>query len=476
MATHGFWFWLLINLGYDHQLRNRLLKRSIDNSGECPSLEPRKQNSFLWVMERSPPVYFFGTIHVPYTKVWNYVPLNSKQAFYTSENIYFELDLTDSVTLTTLARCQILPNRIMLKDVVPRTLFKRLKRHLSYIRKKMPDWMAPDQRRIRPLDLYKALTRNWYKKRPIWIMLLLNVLTEYDTKGRGTSVLDTFLIHETITQGKLVGSIESVEEQCEPLNALNNSQVMVALNQTLVLHEKIRRNKAKLTYSTRELIYHYNCGDLTDILYSQKMSSLTNLENSSDSDSFVVEQTRKIDEYFRDELIYKRNKRMSKRVVQLIKKHPKKSFFFAIGAGHFLGNGSIIDILRKKGYNVSHVRPDAKLPRYGKERKLKEDGVKEGSKKKKERRRKKCQRRKKCSRRHRKRMRMNIDNLWKRDPLWKAATTPMPVQVQTTKKRNIWSSATSSSSYLKVGKLHVLWSHLLIVHAMVSLISVKYKI
>ena len=80
---------------------------------------------------------------------------------------------------------------------------------------------------------------------------------------------------------------------------------MVALNQTLVLHEKIRRNKAKLTYSTRELIYHYNCGDLTDILYSQKMSSLTNLENSSDSDSFVVEQTRKIDEYFRDELIYR---------------------------------------------------------------------------------------------------------------------------------------------------------------------------
>ena len=108
---------------------------------------------------------------------------------------------------------------------------------------------------------------------------------------------------------------------------------MVALNQTLVLHEKIRQNKAKLTYSTRELIYHYNCGDLTDILYTQKMSSLTNLENSSDSDSFVVEQTRKIDEYFRDELIYKRNKRMSKRVVQLIKKYPKKSFFFAIGAG-----------------------------------------------------------------------------------------------------------------------------------------------
>lgn len=34
-------------------------------------------------------------------------------------------------------------------------------------------------------------------------------------------------------------------------------------------------------------------------------------------------------------------------------------------SGHFLGNGSIIDILRKNGHNVSHVHPDAKLPRYG---------------------------------------------------------------------------------------------------------------
>lgn len=181
-------------------------------------------------MERNPPVYLFGTIHVPYTKVWDYIPLNSKQAFYKSKNIYFELDLTDSVTLTTLARCQILPNGIMLKDLVPRTLYKRLRRYLSYIRKMMSVWLTRNQRiaGINPAALYKTLTRNWYKKRPIWIMLMLNQLTEYDIKDHDISILDTFLLREAISRNKQIGSIESVKEQCKPLNALNNSEVFYA--------------------------------------------------------------------------------------------------------------------------------------------------------------------------------------------------------------------------------------------------------
>lgn len=40
-----------------------------------------------------------------------------------------------------------------------------------------------------------------------------------------------------------------------------------------------------------------------------------------------------IDSYFRQELIYKRNERMGKRVKALLEEHPDKSFFFAFGAG-----------------------------------------------------------------------------------------------------------------------------------------------
>jgi len=44
---------------------------------------------------------------------------------------------------------------------------------------------------------------------------------------------------------------------------------------------------------------------------------------------------KKIDDYFRQELIFKRNRRMGQRVLELLAAHPDKSFFFAFGAGNF---------------------------------------------------------------------------------------------------------------------------------------------
>ena len=43
-----------------------------------------------------------------------------------------------------------------------------------------------------------------------------------------------------------------------------------------------------------------------------------------------------IDDYFRQELIYKRNLRMAERVDELLKSQPDRSFFFAFGAGTYI--------------------------------------------------------------------------------------------------------------------------------------------
>ena len=190
-------------------------------------------NSFLWVMDRNPPVYFFGTIHVPYTKVWDYIPLNSKRAFKIVNNMYFELDLTDQENLNTLEKCKSLPNGVKLREVLPTTLYKRIKVHLSYIRGKISKWISPEQRLmgLNPLQLYQQLTKNWHKKRPIWLMLLLDKLTEFDIKilAERVSVLDTYLMREALSNHKKLGSIETVEEQCSALNKLNNSKVRLII-------------------------------------------------------------------------------------------------------------------------------------------------------------------------------------------------------------------------------------------------------
>ncbi|XP_039423483.1 metalloprotease TIKI1 isoform X3 [Corvus cornix cornix] len=274
----------------------------------CPLRRKQNElNSFLWTIKRDPPSYFFGTIHVPYTRVWDFIPENSKKAFQQSHIVYFELDLTDPYTISALTSCQLLPQGKNLQDVLPRDIYHRLKRHLEYVKLMMPSWMTPDQRGkgLYADYLFNAIAGNWERKRPVWVMLMVNSLTEVDIKSRGVPVLDLFLAQEAERLRKQTGAVEKVEEQCHPLNGLNFSQVPNFINATLPAHERITAQE--------------------------------------------------IDSYFRQELIYKRNERMGRRVKDLLQEHPDKSFFFAFGAGHFMGNNTVIDVLRREGYEVEHT-------------------------------------------------------------------------------------------------------------------------
>ncbi|KAM8829158.1 metalloprotease TIKI1 isoform 2-T2 [Spinachia spinachia] len=313
-------------------------------------------NSFLWTINRDPPSYFYGTIHVPYTRVWDFIPENSKQAFQESNIVYFELDLTDPYTISALTSCQLLPRGENLQDVLPRDIYRRLKRHLEYVKLMMPSWMTPDQRGkgLYADYLFNAIAGNWERKRPVWVMLMVNSLTEADIKTRGVPVLDLYLAQEAERMRKRTGAVEKVEEQCHPLNGLNFSQVIFALNQTLLQQESLRAGSLQVPYTTEDLIRHYNCGDLNSIIFNHDTSQVPNFNNVTLPPSEQV-TAQEIDSYFRQELIYKRNERMGMRVKTLLEENPDKSFFFAFGAGHFLGNNTVIEVLRRQGYNVEHT-------------------------------------------------------------------------------------------------------------------------
>ena len=124
-----------------------------------------------------------------------------------------------------------------LADILPADLYTRLKRHLDYVKNVMPSWMSPDQRgRGLYADyLFSAITGNWERKRPIWVMLMVNSLTESDVKSRGIPVLDLYLAQEAERRNKRMGAVERVEEQCVPLNGLNFSQVRNVLLELIVV-------------------------------------------------------------------------------------------------------------------------------------------------------------------------------------------------------------------------------------------------
>ncbi|KAG8454886.1 hypothetical protein GDO86_001202 [Hymenochirus boettgeri] len=345
--------------------------RSSRDSANCKLNKKQSQlNSFLWTIKRDPPSYFFGTIHVPYTRVWDFIPENSKAAFHQSNIVYFELDLTDPYTISSLTSCQMLPQGENLQNVLPRDIYRRLKRHLEYVKLMMPSWMTPDQRGkgLYADYLFNAIAGNWERKRPVWVMLMVNSLTEVDIKSRGVPVLDLYLAQEAERLKKRTGAVEQVEEQCHPLNGLNFSQVLFALNQTLLQQESLRAGSLQVPYSTEDLIWHYNCGNLNSIIFNHDSSQVPNFINSTlpPQERITAEE---IDNYFRQELIYKRNERMGNRVKDLLEQFPEKSFFFAFGAGHFLGNNTVLDVLKRYGYDVQHTPAGRSILNKGKGKK-----------------------------------------------------------------------------------------------------------
>ncbi|XP_023228655.1 metalloprotease TIKI1-like [Centruroides sculpturatus] len=314
--------------------------------------------SFLWKINKNPPSYFFGTVHVPYTKVWDYIPENAKEAFQLSDNVYFELDLNDPYTISTLAKCQMLPQGKNLSEILPYDIYQRLKRYLDRIKENIPSWTNFEHRRNYKSDdnLFNAITRNWEHKRPVWVMLMVNSLKENDVNWKGIPVLDLYLAQQAEKMKKKIGAVEEVEEQCIPLNALNLTQVLFALNQTLQSIDN--ENKVNVSRNSDDLIHHYNCRNLNSIIFNQDTTQLPKLTNMTSEDMDVA---RDMEHYFRDEFIYKRNKKIGDRVIQLILNHPNETFFFAFGAGHFLGNNTILDFIQIEGFQVTNIPSNKRI-------------------------------------------------------------------------------------------------------------------
>lgn len=72
----------------------------------------------------------------------------------------------------------------------------------------------------------------------MWVMLMINSLTESDIRSTGIPVLDLWLAREASRLGKRSGAVERVEEQCLPLNGLNGSQDMKR-----IMYKKREREK-----------------------------------------------------------------------------------------------------------------------------------------------------------------------------------------------------------------------------------------
>lgn len=190
-------------------------------------LQAGKKNSYLWTLEDYPSVYIFGSIHRPFTSVWPQIPRNVKKAFKSSKKIYFEIDLTSPKYLFSIMKCQYLPYGQTLMDVLPPSVFNKLQNYLQHVQSQIPEWLNENEIKDKaenPNKVFKDMTKNWQRKRPIWILLQLASFNKESLQSRSIPALDLYMFIKGRKARKSIGHLESPEERCG-LNNVNSTQV-----------------------------------------------------------------------------------------------------------------------------------------------------------------------------------------------------------------------------------------------------------
>ena len=166
-----------------------------------------------------------------YESIWDAIPDNVKRAFSGSRDVLLELKLSSRETSMSLMECQLLPGDTDITEVLPLALVKRIDSYLRRIRGKLPSWLNDNSRstllrggQSASEDFFADVTRNWKRKRPIWVLTLISSLSEENVKTWNEPVLDHFLDNVARSLGKNLTALESTNDHCQPLNRLDDAQ------------------------------------------------------------------------------------------------------------------------------------------------------------------------------------------------------------------------------------------------------------
>ena len=334
----------------------------------CARLNDHGNNNnpppFLWVIGGNVPSYLFGTIHVPYVEVWDELQKVVMRAFNTTQNFYIETDLQNQKATQDLYKCTVLPNAQRVSDVLPTGTYDRLRSYLAFLKINIGSWLTAKQTKegYTSEKVFNAFFKDWNEKRLIWTLNHMLDITKDKIVHFTRKSLDNHLYQLAKEQGKFIGDVENVKDICKVFNdvefapLLAWAHIILSLQNIAILDIASQQRERTLsdylngTISGSSLFQNSRYFDqyLKD---ARKIPSDSIIFDKEKSERMVEQLT----SYFREHLFVRRNKMMVEKILYLLNKRPNESFFFAFGAGHFIGRESVVDILRQHGLNVTRV-------------------------------------------------------------------------------------------------------------------------
>ena len=260
----------------------------------------------------------FGTVHLTNPAVAKIAP-TVEEAIAASDVLLTEIPF-DAETRAAAAKDMFLPDGAKIADLLPADLHRELQ---------------AEYERILPSLGPKIIER----MKIIYATITLGML-EDQVKNPGRTPLDMVLASRAGALGKKTAGLETVAEELAVMNAFTSAEQVTMLRDSLRL---IKEKRKAGTDPTTEMTTAYLSGDLAAV-----DEWLNGFMRSSDKD---------VGEKFTRILLTERNRRMVDRAVAKMKAEPGKAFFFAMGAGHLLGENGILKLLEKDGFKVVRVEP-----------------------------------------------------------------------------------------------------------------------
>ena len=273
------------------------------------------EKPFLWKIEGDRATsYLFGTIHLPDARVTT-LHQSVEQAFNDSEYVYTEIPLETSDMLAQVSYLMLEEDQT-LTDIVEPDLLRRANNIVK--------------------DINPALTIDPFLKFKVWAFATSLPLLEQQLNNPGVLPLDAQLYQRAGNEGKGIGGIETIQEQLSYFENLTQQEELKMLQDTIEFIEDTNTQERSMA---EEFIQYYLQGDV-------------------DAFGELMVKYIKEDEFskvFMKKILYDRNVIMAERIYKKLQKNPDRSYFFAIGAGHYWGATGVQNLLINNGLSISRA-------------------------------------------------------------------------------------------------------------------------
>lgn len=266
------------------------------------------QNTLLWKItgkDLKKPTYLFGTMHILCAEDAK-LSDNLKAAIHDCEEVYFEIDLDDFAGMMASMKFMRMNDSKKLSDLLSKEDYEKVKSYFeNHGGAVLPFSM---------LERFKPL-------------LISSLIEENDLDCKTTNGMELVIMKEAKADEKKIKGLETAEFQAGLFDSIP--------------YEKQARDL--VNYIDSISIYKKMTTDLADVYRRQDLKKIEELTVTGDAT---------ISNYL-DLLLYGRNRRWVDSLTTLM---PKKSLLIAVGAGHLPGDQGVINLLRKRGYEVEPMK------------------------------------------------------------------------------------------------------------------------